>query len=326
MQTFRAEISNTNSVLAPLMGRRYDSATTQFTYQEVASQVSKNIAKAYALLYKVLTGNDIPPETTLFTVAAADGAFKRFYAPTICKNSKGDGLILLMGSESIPLKLTKGEFKDIYVPEGMDFTSKLTQEEVGDFKETIVKISIFIEAQDLLMVYPISLRLAITEDENGKKTEPEFDALEQVYSRSTAKLLPMVGDVPNVSNFDGPLLKLSQLDEESVYSVVGVRECKPGGRLSFILHIQPTEEDQGYDKAGEYEMFPEIGAEVWANTAIKNVLLGKPEISEEKPAELIIRSHRKNKSGTTTTDCALIVQQKAIDPSSLEEELDFDFG
>jgi hypothetical protein len=324
MKTFRAEISNTVPQLAPLMARRYGKANTPFTYQEVNQSVSKNLAKAYALLYKILTGNDIQDDTVLFTVNSADGAFKRFYGPSICRNAAGDGLILLMGSESIPLKLVKGQLKDIQIPEGKDFSLKLAQEEVGDFKETVIKFSVFIEADDLILVYPIQLRLQLTEDDKGKKVEPDFDTLEQVFSRSTTKLLPLIGDVPNISDFDGPLIKLSQLDENSVYQVFGVRSCKPGGRLSFIMAIRPTEEDQGYaEENGDYVTFEQ--AEVWGNSAIKNVLQSKPEITEEKPAELVIRGMRTNSSGTTTVDCSLILTQPEIDPATLEEELDFSF-
>lgn len=326
MKTFRAEISDTQSVLTPLMARRYESGNTAYNLGQIRETLSKNIAKAYSLLYQVLTGNQAQDDLDVFTVNASNGAFKRFYGPTICCNAKRDGLILLMGSESILLTLKKGKLENLSLPEGMDLAAKVAKEKVGNFDEVIVKVSIYIEGQDTLLVYPIPLRLKIEENDEGQKVEPDFDALEQAFERNIKSLLPMVGDVPQLSDFDGPLIKLSQLDEDSVYKVVGYRACKPSGRLSFILHILPTEPEQGYDKDGEYTVFEsELGAEVWGNSSLVGPLSAKPEITEEKPAELIIRGMRQNKSGTTTVDCALIIAQPELKASDLEAELDLDF-
>jgi hypothetical protein len=327
LNTYRPEISTANTALAGLMGRRYESANVSMTYSEVYSSVSPKLAKAYAMFYKILTGNDIADDTVLFTVNSADGAFKRFYGPTICKSTDGKSLVLLLGSESIPLNLVKGTLKDIYVPEEWDFGIKLAKEKIGEYDEIVLKVSLFHEAKEQMLVFPIGVRLHLEEDEaTGKLKEPQFDELETVFSRSTTKLLPFIGDVPNLSNFDGPLVKLSQLDENSVYIIVGYRETKPGGRTTFILQGLPSDVDQGYSKDEEYVVFdPEVGFEVWANTALQNVLMGKPEISEDKPAELIIRGMRTSKQGRTVVDCALILTPTEIDPEKLEAELDFDF-
>jgi hypothetical protein len=321
MKTLRAEISSTNRYLAPLMSARYEKSITTVTHQELQSRYSKNLAKAYALLYKILTSKDIQQDTQIFSVKSEACAFKRFYGPQICKGT--NGLVLLMGSETIDLEFTKGGLKNLHIPEGMDVAMKVAEEEYGGFKDIILKISVYIEAQELTIVFPIGLRLVVSEAEDGTKVTPDLDTVETLFTRSPGKFAELIADVPNVNDFDGPLLKLKQLKEGETYEVFGYRAVKPAGRLTFILSIRPTEQGQTYTDDSDPDLENEFEqAEVWANSSLKTALLSEPKIDDENPAQLLIRSVRANKSGTTTVDCALIVKvQSAI----AEDEIDFDF-
>jgi hypothetical protein len=155
-----------------------------------------------------------------------------------------------------------------------------------------------------------------------------------MLERKPADLIAFIGEVPQggSGNFEGPTLKLGQLDLDT-YKVVGYRAAKPGGRLTFILQLQGLmdaedvplqvyyKEAGGAINGGETE--PLGTAQVWANWSLTAFFSTQPEITPENPAELIIRKVKKCPNGYSVD--AAITHDSPSATVVTEEDLNFEF-
>lgn len=330
MQNFAVTIAQENTALAGYTGKRYTSGQTNITFEQLMA-VSKNTAKALKVLYKVFTGNEPTSDAVAISIKAKDGAFSTFYGPTLCKNDKG--LLLFFGNETIPFTTKKGKL-EANLPDTIEVKLSFETAKFNGFDETVFKVSVFMEESDTLLTFSLPVRLA--PDSTGEKNIGDLkreytpDVLQTLLERKPAELIKVIGEVPQFNDFDGPLLKLAQLEENETYTIIGYRAAKPGGRTTFILHLvgQLDNEDQPtqvyeVEKNGSIEEAPLIEAEVWANSSMINFFSTKPEITKESPAELLIRGKKPTKRGVSVD--AAIIWDNPDTVSVTEDELDFDF-
>jgi hypothetical protein len=331
MKTFDASISQENTALAGYTGKRYSEALTKVTFEQLASQ-TKNTAKALKVLYKVFTGNDPKSEDVAISIKAKDHAFSDFYGPSLCKNE--NGLLIYFGDETIPFTTKKGKL-EANLPETIEVKLSFETTKFNGFDETVFKVTVFMEESETLLTFCLPVRLAPdpTGEKKIKDLKEEFtpDVLQTLLERKPTELVKVIGEVPQFNDFDGPLLKLGQLEEGETYTIVGYRGAKPGGRQTFILRLMGNHDEatdmptQSYEveKDGELIEEPLTEAEVWANSSMVNFFSNKPAITPNSPAELLIRSKKETKRGISV-DAAIIFDSP--DTVAIEEDdLDFDF-
>jgi microcystin-dependent protein len=330
MKTFDASICQENTALASYTGKRYSDTLTKVTFEQLASQ-TKNTAKALKVLYKVFTGRDPKAEDVAISIKAKNHAFSDFYGPTLCKNEKG--LLIYFGDETIPFTTKRGKL-EVDLPETIEVKLSFETVKFNGFDETVFKVTIFMEESETLLTFCLPVRLA--PDSSGEKKikdlKEEFtpDVLQTLLERKPGELIKAIGEVPQFNGFDGPLLKLSQLEEGEIYSIIGYRGAKPSGRQTFILRLlgnldeeqKPTQTYE-VEQNGEIKEAPLTEAEVWANSSMFNFFNNKPAITSENPAELLIRGKKETKRGVSV-DAAIIFDSP--DTVAVEEDnLDFDF-
>lgn len=329
MNNFNLTISTENASLATLTGRRYTKGLTNYTFDELAT-VSKNTVGALKMLYKVVKGEDPAGDAVAMSVKSEDGAFKRFYGPTLCKNE--NGLLLFFGNESINFTVSKkGVFvPTVPLPESIEVKLSFEKTKLNGYDELAFKVSIFNEATDTLITFSLPFRV---EDVNILKNMTA-DTLQSMLDRKLTDLIALIGEIPQggSSDFEGPMLKLGQLDLDT-YLITDYRAAKPGGRLTFILQIEGLRSPDGeplqsfYKEAGGSinggETEPLVKAQVWANFALVSFFATEPNITPETPAELLIRHVKKSVNGYTVD--AAVTHDTPSTVSVTEEDLDFNF-
>jgi hypothetical protein len=328
LNNFNLTISTENLSLASLTGRRYPKNSTVFTLDEL-TEISRNTVGALKMLYRIFKGTDPTGDTNCVSVKSILGAFKRFYGPVLCKAS--DGLVLYFGDEAIPFTTKKGSLVlPSALPETVEVKLAFDRAQLNGFDELVFKISVYNEANDTLITFCLPFRVADTDSLKGLAA----DTLQTMLERKPADLIAFIGEVPQggSGNFEGPTLKLGQLDLDT-YLITGYRPAKPQGRLTFILQLQGLmdakdvplqvyyKEAGGAINGGETE--PMGTAQVWANWSLTAFFSTQPEITPENPAELIIRKIKKCPNGYSVD--AAITHDSPSSTVVTEEDLNFEF-
>jgi hypothetical protein len=325
MQNYTVLIATENASLAQYTGRKYPKGMNPVSFEELA-KVSKNTTKALSALVKVLSGSEPDPESQAMVVGTQSGAFKRFYGPELA--AQDDQLGIAFGSVFYPMPTDKGAFAG-ELPEGVSIKLGFQVAKLNGFDELTFKVSILLEATDTLLGFNLPIRW-----EDYKATKPDIEVLNTLFERKPKEVVQLL-DAPydGSGSFDGPTLKLGQLMIGEVYTVVGYRAVNTSNGPSFMIQIagqvdEAGEPIQDYLSAANEEdkgnQEPLLQAEVWSNGPLKTFLSSGPEINEESPAEIHIRSKKKTKTGNISVDAAIIFD--APDVHEVEEdELDFNF-
>jgi len=320
MKLFNSPISTENASLGAYTGRRYNKGFNSISFTDLES-VSKNTSKSLSVLYRVFAGIEPEADATAISIAVESGAFKRFYGPTL--SQKDDQLAIDFNGTALTFETKKGALI-AGLPEGVDVKLGFESIDLNGFKETTFKVSIFIESSDTLLVFNLPIRFADYKAEKATTTDVLSTMLERKPKDLVAKLdTPYAG-----SDFDGPTLKLGQLITGEVYAITSVRAVNTTHGSSYMFTIEPTTPGQTYLEVASIEDTEEEvaleQAEVWSNQPLKSFFGSQPNITQENPAQLLIRGKKATKSGNITVDAACMFDSPdvvAVD----EEDLDFNF-
>lgn len=341
MKTIVASISPVTKAFGPLTTRRYNTKNNPLLHSDCPKSIQK-------ILHLVggLFSYDFQDDDQIGTIASEGGGFKKLYGPVLCKND--DKVILYIAGQELHVtaKLFKETIIEISGKQVVVQAKFKSFDLTGMGEELCFSLEFFIESSDTLVTFYCGVRVA---DYEAEYTDDQFNGYGK---RSIKSLVEVLGDIPSGEWFAGPTLKLSQLPTNS-YMVVGYRGFAVDNRTSYIMrllvsealhyYLEPEKRDepevqmtpiaQAFDEG--VDAFPEgcpqdeegnllTQIEVWGNKSIAQNLGFEPVITEEKPAELIIRGAKVRKDKKVNVYCSLIAQ---TDESSLadDEDLEFDF-
>lgn len=312
MKTVKIIFSNDYPALVPFTATRYKSQINPITWGQLGA-TSEGTKQALGAVYRVLTGKQPDPDSTVFSVKASGGAFGRFYSPLLCRG-EGQTLKLQWGSEAILLEPKKGAIKSNLVGAEVELTFEKAQ--ISGFEETLFKVTVYFEAEDILISVYFGIRL----EDYKRSRDYTSDILNGYLKHNLGDLNKILGEAPQAGSSD-PMIDLGQLEVGEEYAVIGYRAVKVGNRQTFILRLQGSE-GQTYTEGDGSKVALGV-VEVWANPPLLPFFGTSPKVSPDKPAALLVRSIREGAKGKRV-DCGIIYDS----PESIQvsdDDLDFSF-
>jgi len=341
MKNVVASISTSTRAFGPLTTRRYETKNTPLLLKDCPKSINK-IVNLVGGLFK----QEFEPEDQIGTISSEGGGFKKLYGPVLCQND-GKVILYMAGQE---LHVTSKLFQEVQMEINGNKVIVLAKFKnynltgLGD--ELCFSLEFFNEDSDTMVTFYCGVRVA---DYEAEYTDDQFT---NYGKRSVKSLVEALGEIPSNEWFDGPTLKLSQLPIDS-YMVIGYRGFTVDNRVSYIMRLLVSENltyypDPTARETPDVEMlniaeafeegveaFPEgnptdgdgnllTEVEVWANKSVGQNLSFEPVITEEKPAELIIRGVKVRRDGKVNVYASIIAK---TDDTVLSEDddLEFDF-
>ncbi len=261
------------------------------------SALPETLRTALGAIYKALTGEEIDPSGSTFTVRAdANGTFKRLYSPTVF-STEDRGLVIRWGDRDIELIVSTGKISTLNSAKGTKFSFK--EESIGKYSEAVLSVS----ATDngTLYTLPIPIRSADWED---KPSADLLDLLLEENPEAIAEKVQVASDLSKRSEnsgsgerMQGPFVKVAQLPLGD-YTVTTYR-VKEGGAYGtdYFLQVQVPEPFVAPVRQQVDGEWTDVDTEVsdWAivkpNNALKKILAAEPVITREQPATLRVISH-----------------------------------
>ena len=276
-------------------------------------------------IYKTLTGEDLDPSGSTFTVRAdANGTFKRLYSPTVF-STEDRGLIIRWGDRDIELIVTTGKIATASALKGTKFAFK--EDTIGKYTEPVLSVSVPLD--NTIYNLPIPIRSADWED---KISADLLDLLLDENPEAIAEKIAVASDISKrgestgEARLIGPFVKVAHLPLGE-YKITSYRS-KEGGDYGTQYFLQaeipePFTAPVRQQVDGEWvDVETEISdfAIVKPNNALKKTLAVEPVITPDSPAILKVTEHGVF-NGFDTAKCMLKCQAFAEDADSFD--LDF---
>jgi hypothetical protein len=277
-------------------------------------------------VFKALTGEDIDPSGSTFTVRAdANGVFKRLYSPTVF-STEDKGLVIRWGDRDIELLVSTGKISTAASAKGVKFGFK--EETIGKYTEPVLNVSV--TADGTLYSLPIPIRSADYED---KVSADLLDLLLDENPEAIAEKVQVASDLSkrgensgSGERMQGPFVKVAHLPIGD-YAVTTYR-VKEGGQYGtdYFLQVQVSEPFVAPIRTQVDGEWVDVETEVsdWAivkpNNSLKKTLAAEPVINRESPATLRVLEHGVY-NGFPTAKVALKCASFAEDPNAFS--LDF---
>jgi hypothetical protein len=290
------------------------------------SALPDSLRTALGAVFKALTGEDIDPSGSTFTVRAdANGVFKRLYSPTVF-STEDKGLVIRWGDRDIELLVSTGKISTAASAKGVKFGFK--EETIGKYTEPVLNVSV--TADGTLYSLPIPIRSADYED---KVSADLLDLLLDENPEAIAEKVQVASDLSkrgensgSGERMQGPFVKVAHLPIGD-YAVTTYR-VKEGGQYGtdYFLQVQVSEPFVAPIRTQVDGEWVDVETEVsdWAivkpNNSLKKTLAAEPVINRESPATLRVLEHGVY-NGFPTAKVALKCASFAEDPDSFS--LDF---
>ena len=290
------------------------------------SALPDSLRTALGAVFKALTGEDIDPSGSTFTVRAdANGVFKRLYSPTVF-STEDKGLVIRWGDRDIELLVSTGKIATAASAKGTKFGFK--EEAIGKYTEPVLNVSV--TADGTLYSLPIPIRSADYED---KVSADLLDLLLDENPEAIAEKVQVASDLSkrgensgSGERMQGPFVKVAHLPLGD-YAVTTYR-VKEGGQYGtdYFLQVQVSEPFVAPIRTQVDGEWVDVETEVsdWAivkpNNALKKTLAAEPVINRESPATLRVLEHG-TYNGFPTAKVALKCASFAEDPNAFS--LDF---
>ncbi len=281
---------------------------------------------ALSVVFKALTGEDLDPSGSTFTVRAdASGTFKRLYSPTVF-STEDRGLVIRWGDQDIPLIVSTGKISTEASPKGTKFTFK--EEPIGKYTEAVLSVSV--TSEGTLYTLPVPIRSADFEE---RLSADLLDLLLDENPESIAEKVQLASDLSKRGESSGSgermvgnFVKVAHLPLGE-YTVTTYRSKEGGAHgPDYFLQVQIPEPFTAPIRAQVDGEWTDVESEIsdWAivrpNTAMKKTLAAGPVITPEAPATLKVLEHGVY-NGFPTAKTVLKCQAFAEDPDSFA--LDF---
>lgn len=301
-QVTTIDVSTNAPQLSLLIGREYSSDYTQLPN----ANLPKSMRFELDGVFRALTGEDLPLDENTFLIKSKDGVYTRLFGPVVKVGAEGvedtqeGALYIQWGPRFIPISISK---------DGLTALSGETLEfEFGTFnfsgrgEDTCMFVSVDTESGQTVL--PVAVRF--TDWENP--VEPKaLNALVKKKPEEVTALLQAV--TPKGGGGGGRVEADSEVDFRDLsvdvpYSVIGYYPCKTSYGLTYRILINNL---------------PEEGkvAGAWAHTSIRPLLATKPEINQEKPATLTLRSKEELDSGKIRIRSTLLLAEQEADADGL---------
>lgn len=305
---------------------RLESKTYSRAYTDVPnSALPETYRVALSALYTALTGEDLDPSGSTFTVRAdANGTFKRLYSPTVF-STEDKGLVIRWGDQDIPLVLSPGKITTEKAAKGTKFSFK--EETIGKYTEAVLNVSA--SADGALYTLPVPIRAADFED---KPSAEILDLLLDENPEAIADKIAVASDPSKRGEgggggerMQGNFIKVAQLPlGDYKVTTYRVKDTQYGPQYyiqavipeSFSATIRVQEDGEWVDREAEISDW----AIVKPNNSLKKALAAEPIITPEKPATLRVLEHG-DFAGIPTAKCVLKCEAFAEDPEAFA--LDF---
>lgn len=306
-------VSTNAPELVLLSGREY---SRQYTALPNAN-LPKPMRESLGVVFNYLSGEDLPLEDNTFLIKSDNGVYSRLFGPVLkAGQDEVDGtstgeLYIQWGSKFIPIKAEKGKFTR---PDGTEIEAEFGQ---FNFSGRGEDPAIFISADDPQgdgqVVLPVAVRFV------DWKNPPDAKSMGVMLKKAPEEIASVVQPVATRgSNSDNSSTRVTatqevefrSLEVDVPYKVISYYPCKTRFGLTYKILIQ------------DYPEVGEIGA-AWAHSTIKPLLATKPEISEEKPAILTVKSKEQTEEGKWKIRANLLLSMtEEVD----ESELNLNFG
>lgn len=299
------DISTNAPALAPLAGREY---TGEYTSLPNAN-LPKGMRKDLDTIFQYLTTEELPLDENTFLIKSRDSVYSRLFGPVLKVGAEGvedtnnGQLYIQWGPRYIAIQADKGGFK---TSDGREIEA-----EFGSFnfsgRGEDAALFMAVDVEGGQTVLPIAVRF--TDWENP--VEPK--AMNALLKKKPAdiigllqKVTPKGGGGTRIEATDE--VDFRELEVNTPYEVIGYYPCKTSYGLTYRILINNTPEEGNI-------------AGAWAHSSIRPLLATKPEINQEKPATLTLRSKEQLKEGRIRISSTLLLTRQ----ETTEEDLNLNF-
>jgi hypothetical protein len=301
------DVSTSAPSLAPLAGREYSSEYTSLPNANLPKAMRKDLGT----VFQYLTAEELPLDENTFLIKSRDSIYFRLFGPVLKVGADGiegteDGkLYVQWGPRFIPLNLGKNGFT---TSDGKEIEAEFGSYNFSGRGEDAA-LFVAVDVENGQTVLPVAVRF--TDWENP--TEPK--AMNALIKKKPEDIIGLLQKVtPKGSGSSGPRIEATDevdfrdLEVNVPYEVIGYYPCKTSYGLTYRILIKDYPNDGAI-------------AGAWAHSSIRPLLATKPEINQDKPATLTIRSKEELDSGKIRIRSTLLLSQQETDESALS--LDF---
>lgn len=306
-------VSTNAPELVLLSGREYSRQYTALPNANLPRTMRDNLG----VVFEYLSGEQLPLEDNTFLIKSDNGVYSRLFGPVLKAGSdEVDGtatgeLYIQWGSKFIPLKAEKGKFTR---PDGTEIEAEFGQ---FNFSGRGEDPAIFVSADDPngegQVVLPVAVRFV------DWKNPPDAKSMGVMLKKAPEQISTVIQPVATRGSGGGESsgrvqatqeVEFRSLDVDTPYQVISYYPCKTKFGLTYKVLIK------------DYPEVGEIGA-AWAHSSIKPLLATKPEITEENPAILTVKSKEQTDEGKWRIRANLLLSMsEEVD----ESELNLNFG
>lgn len=300
------DLSTNSPELAPLAGREYTSEYTALPNANLPKLLRRNLDT----VFQFLTGEELPLDENTFLIKARDGVYFRLFGPVLKVGAEGventeDGKTYIQwGPRYIPMNFVKGGFTKA---DGGELEAEFGSYNFSGRGEDPA-LFVSVDTEDGQVILPVAVRFSDWEN----PTEPK--ALNALLKKKPEDVVALFQKATPKGGGSGPRIEadadvdFKELEVNRPYEVIGYYPCKTSYGLTYRILIK----DQ-----------PEEGqvAGAWAHSSIRPLLSTKPEITQDKPATLTVRSKEELDSGKMRIRSTLLLSRQ----EASEEDLNLDF-
>jgi len=300
------DVSTNAPTLAPLSGREYNSEYTSLPN----ANLPKGMRKDLDTVFQYLTSEELPLDENTFLIKSRDSIYFRLFGPVLKVGADGvegteEGkLYVQWGPRFIPLNLDKNGFT---TSDGKEIEAEFGSYNFSGRGEDAA-LFMAVDVEDGQTVLPVAVRF--TDWENP--TEPK--AMNALVKKKPADVVALLQKVTAKGSGSGPRIEATdeidfrELEVNAPYEVIGYYPCKTSYGITYRILINNC---------------PEEGkiAGAWAHSSIRPLLATKPEINQEKPATLTLRSKEEMDNGRIRIRSTLLLSQQ----ESSDGDLNLDF-
>lgn len=291
--------------LAPLAGREYNSEYTSLPN----ANLPKVLRRDLDTIFQFLTGEELPLDENTFLIKARDGVYFRLFGPVLkvgadgIEGTENEKIYIQWGPRYIPVNMVKGGFTK---PDGTEIEAEFGSYNFSGRGEDPA-LFLSVDTNDGQIVLPVAVRFSDWEN----PTEPK--ALNAMLKKKPEDVVSLLQKV-TAKGSGGPRVEqdadidFKELEVNVPYEVIGYYPCKTSYGLTYRILINNLPEEG------------QVGG-AWAHSSIRPLLSTKPEINQEKPATLTIRSKEELDSGKMRIRSTLLLSRQEVD----EEALNLDF-
>ena len=301
------DVSTNAPSLAPLAGREYNSEYTSLPNANLPKVMRKDLGT----VFQYLTNEELPLDENTFLIKSRDSIYFRLFGPVLKVGTDGvdgteDGkLYVQWGPRYIPVNLDKNGFT---TADGKEIEAEFGSYNFSGRGEDAA-LFMAVDVEDGQTVLPVAVRF--TDWENP--TEPK--AMNALVKKKPADIVGLLQKVTaKGSGNAGPRIEATDeidfrdLEVNVPYEVIGYYPCKTSYGITYRILINNCPEEGNI-------------AGAWAHSSIRPLLATKPEINQEKPATLTLRSKEEMDNGRIRIRSTLLLAQQ----ESTEEDLNLDF-